>query len=679
MGKKRRAAPSNPNRGFATTSTPSKAKPEPEPEKTESPIPAVAIPEEAAAETEKTKAAQFPGISNDGVPHQETSFEEMEINALYGQHGTTVQRMTEKYLAKLSLDSQSVKSLPTTTGIMQAETLDSILRRYRQACENQSRRKEKVPFATAWALWECLVGIGGMTRKEIGDGLSWWLERGVDRTLEGGVEEVASWIYAGRENDSEVVDKGEEAEVWHPPRQQGTHTRRRRRPKRVAFQSPGQAAESESESEEEGEEEEEVEESEEEDDDDDVDDTEESLIEKYIVLQTKLFKISPDLAPPPRPTQNKKGKKQTQPKQTPTTPAKTTVRSVKISGKIATIQRDPLFDQHNADLAWREKRIDLVQELPKPQIKDPKPPPPLDTEPGKSILKDANKEEDEDDGGLLGGMFNDPVTTATIQNEDGTSSSITIRDFDAEFAPKPDAKSKFKKSSSSSAGAKMSMPAVKFLEESIRARLGGISQVRIEDVSTAQSSSRLAVMIFSKNAHAERYDVQVLEKLGCKIYNLKKGGMRVEMDTTAARTKLQAEWYIVTVTLWVCCRDRAPSSRLSTTWRAVWNEICEREEEVKEVRKKDVVRTISGVLDKFQPEEEWADETERKMAKQLVVEKDERERELSQLDGETIRSIWQRKASTDRYQHMLVSEIRSECGDVLILVERTPGVANVAV
>src|SRR5690606_18136920 len=122
-------------------------------------------------------------------------------------------------------------------------------------------------------------------------------------------------------------------------------------------------------------------------------------------LMIKLFKINPDLAPPPRPTQNKKGKKQAAPPKVSNNTAKTTKRSLKISEKISSIQRDPLFDQHNADLAWREKRIDLVQELPKPAIKDPKPPPPLDAEPGKSILKGAHKEEE--DSGLLGGMFNE--------------------------------------------------------------------------------------------------------------------------------------------------------------------------------------------------------------------------------------------------------------------------------
>ncbi|RPA77833.1 hypothetical protein BJ508DRAFT_163757 [Ascobolus immersus RN42] len=646
MGKKRRAAPSNPNRGFATTSTPSKAKPEPEPEKVETPV-ADKVEEEKPKDEEEGQNIE----TKDG-PAQETSFEEMEVNALYGQHGPAVQRMTEKYLAKLALDQQGLKGLPTTTGIMQVETVDSILRRYRDNCAEQPRRKEKIPFATAWALWECLNGIGGFTHEEVEQGLSWWLQQGIDKTLEGGVEEVISWIYAGRKDDSEVVDKSDEAPLWHPPRQTN-HTRRRRKPKRVAFQSQGQQEESESESDEDGPEEEEEEEvSEEESDDDEVDDTEESLIAKYIVLMTKLFKINPDLAPPPRPTQNKKGKKQApQPKPANNPAAKTTKRSLKISGKITSIQRDPLFDQHNADLAWREKRIDLVQELPKPAIKDPKPPPPLDTEPGKSILKGAHKEED--DGGLLGGMFNEGAPhTPDIQEKEAIDSGIRIRDFDEEFKPKPDPKAKFKKSQNSSSNA-TSMPPVKFLEESIRARLGGISQVRLDDVAVTSYSNRLAVMIHSKNAHAGKYENRVLEKLGCKVYNLKKGGIRVEMVSVAAKTKSQAEWYLVTVTLWVCCRDRAPSSRLSTTWRGVWAEILEQEEDVKETRKKDVVRVVSSVLEKFTPEEAWADSSERKLAKEVTVDQDEVLREMQPLDKETVRNIWLRKCSTDRYRQML--------------------------
>lgn len=89
--------------------------------------------------------------------------------------------------------------------------------------------------------------------------------------------------------------------------------------------------------------------------------------------------------------------------------------------RLRQFESDPLFDQYEADTAWRDARGKLEEEgfASKPKKRTPAkttPPPP-----------EAKKAEDSDDeGGLMGGLFEGPAT----EEEVAPGEVLTIRDFE---------------------------------------------------------------------------------------------------------------------------------------------------------------------------------------------------------------------------------------------------------
>ena len=130
----------------------------------------------------------------------------------------------------------------------------------------------------------------------------------------------------------------------------------------------------------------------------DMDDPE-SLLPRYIKAMSALTRLYPQQ---PRSKDKKKAKPQPE--------ESTNAKILRLRQKIESIQRDPLFDQYEASLAWNERHIELQQAL---QLERRRGEPindigeqsqPSETSPPRAEERSVDEGVDYDDG-ILGGIF----------------------------------------------------------------------------------------------------------------------------------------------------------------------------------------------------------------------------------------------------------------------------------
>lgn len=165
-------------------------------------------------------------------------------------------------------------------------------------------------------------------------------------------------------------------------------------------------------------------------DDSDSDLEPDTLVPKFLELQTRLYEIQPDLFDRSRKVKSNRGESESH--QNP--------RAMRIQRKIGNIEKDVLFDIHDAESRWREKLEDLRKEATysrqKPQGEHPPSEQVESQEPSANIKEDSNvlsadTDNNEEQGDLLGDMFGleEPSLEVGVITEELNAASITHRDF----------------------------------------------------------------------------------------------------------------------------------------------------------------------------------------------------------------------------------------------------------
>lgn len=155
-----------------------------------------------------------------------------------------------------------------------------------------------------------------------------------------------------------------------------------------------------------------------------------TLLPKFLELQTRLYNLRPEIFDKPKP---KKGKKGGRDKATDTDTNDPLV--ARIQRKVASIENDVLFDRVEADYRWRDKLDDLRKEAAFLRQTQP------EEKPAKEEVQEAQESEaaknvapmDEDNGDmdLLGDMFQaeEPALETGVILEELRNSVLNVRDF----------------------------------------------------------------------------------------------------------------------------------------------------------------------------------------------------------------------------------------------------------
>lgn len=152
-----------------------------------------------------------------------------------------------------------------------------------------------------------------------------------------------------------------------------------------------------------------------------------TLVPKFVELQTRLYEIQPDLFDRP-----KKGNKPR------AGPQSGDPRIARIQRKIGSIESDVLFERLEAESQWREKLDGLrketafmrqesrADERTPEQTESREPPTEIEADPGS-----APPVEDEEQGDLFGDMFEreEPALEVGVITEELNAAAMTHRDF----------------------------------------------------------------------------------------------------------------------------------------------------------------------------------------------------------------------------------------------------------
>jgi hypothetical protein len=157
-----------------------------------------------------------------------------------------------------------------------------------------------------------------------------------------------------------------------------------------------------------------------------------TLLPKFLELQTKLYDLRPELFDQP-----KKGKKSGREQANVIIDDPQVAR---IQRKLASIENDVLFDRDEAEYQWREKLDDLRREaaFSRRVARDEENGAPVETEvkkPDEALAEAESSAGVMDDNGdtadLLGDMFQteEPILETGIITEELKKASVTMRDF----------------------------------------------------------------------------------------------------------------------------------------------------------------------------------------------------------------------------------------------------------
>ncbi|KAL7274738.1 hypothetical protein RUND412_002346 [Rhizina undulata] len=393
----------------------------------------------------------------------------------------------------------------------------------------------------------------------------------------------------------------------------------------------------------------------------------EQLTPQYIKLQTQLYKLHP-LSASRGPGKKSKGKKNIGKPSVPALSPERAKELKKIQDKLDALERDPLFDKDEAVLEWGLERTRLEEESrAAKQLHSPANPAPrqapLKAE-RKTPIASAPLPKEEDDIGLIGGLFEPPPTEeATIGTAEGEK--VTIRDFElAEGGADKFAKGKLK------GKAGVAAPAMKKLLEEICKTRDVNAKVRFDSIPGTSISNRSQVTI-SWSSQASSASVEPAPPLPDPsippAVTIKTGPRRstiLSMSSLAAFSKDQAEGYIATYALFRICfkKEEKLYLRLPTIWRSVWFEFVEEERLASERQERILLKRLKPLLGVSAIEGE-ALEIKGKFPKERKAVKDtgndgngksgwERSMEVETVkDG--IKEDWRHRSQTPEYLQML--------------------------
>ncbi|KAL3437177.1 P-loop containing nucleoside triphosphate hydrolase protein [Aspergillus tetrazonus] len=353
-----------------------------------------------------------------------------------------------------------------------------------------------------------------------------------------------------------------------------------------------------------------------------------TLVPKYLDLQTRLYNLCPEIFD--RPKKGKKGQ-----------PAGATdhPQALKLQRKISSIENDVLFDRKEAEFLWREKldelrkeaaifrRVDANAEKEQVEKKEPEPetPPALDDEAGD----------------LLGGMFQDeePTLELGVITEELNKASIATRDF----------------------GKWTGLSPRRVLEEACKARDSGC-KVTYKDISTASHLNRMALEVrWSKPQEMPSpfsHDAVTQKSTSYATF--------VSMDKIATPTSQQAEAYASTFALFILFPQNSKEGkaymRLPAAWRDLWEEFANAKKVQDDEADKQVVKSLRKLIQEnhgtFEDDVVLSDNFRKRNGTPRNRSPVRAGAKEAPGINEQLSQIWMEKASTPAFQYMVQSRMQ---------------------
>ncbi|KAG2411771.1 hypothetical protein HFD88_009327 [Aspergillus terreus] len=358
-----------------------------------------------------------------------------------------------------------------------------------------------------------------------------------------------------------------------------------------------------------------------------------TLLPKYLELQTRLYNLQPEIFDKP-----KKGKKSGREKTAGASAEDPQVAS--LQRKIASVENDVLFDKAEAECRWREKLDDLRKEAAFLRQSQPK------DKPEQDDTKEAGEKEpennvplmDEDEtADLLGDMFQaeEPTLESGVILEELNKAVLNMRDF----------------------GKWTGLNPRRVLEETCKARDAGCS-VKYKDFSSSSHSNRQAVEVRWSKPQELPFALE-LEHVTLKSSPY---ATFVSMDTLATPTSQQAEAFVSTVALFIISSQNSKESksyvRLPAVWRDFWTELANvkklQEDEADKKTVKDLKRLVQENHGAFEDDVVLSDNFRRRNgtpSKTDVLSKAVNGKDSGPDDQ--LQKLWADKSSTASFQRMM--------------------------
>lgn len=357
-----------------------------------------------------------------------------------------------------------------------------------------------------------------------------------------------------------------------------------------------------------------------------------TLVPKYVELQTKLYGLNPDLFDKP-----KKGKK-SGPGNAPNGSEDPQV--AKLQRKVFNIENDVLFDRHDAEIQWRQTLDDLRKEAAfvrqtqreeeKPaeeqeQEKEPEP------EPVDDVLLG-----DEENADVLGGMFEgeEPALESGVILDELNKASMHVRDF----------------------GKSTGLSPRRVLEETCKAR-DSACKVTFKDSSGSSYQNRQAIEVRWSKPQEVPFELS----LDMVTHKSSSYATFVSMDKIATPTSQQAEGYVSTLAMFILFSQSSKEGkaylRLPVAWRDLWTELASiRKTQEDEADKKTVIGLKQLVQENrggFEDDVVLSDNFRRRNEASGKPEIPARTPRENLGSDDQLKQGWLAKSSTPSFNHMM--------------------------
>ncbi|KAL8830580.1 MAG: hypothetical protein Q9170_005671 [Blastenia crenularia] len=373
-----------------------------------------------------------------------------------------------------------------------------------------------------------------------------------------------------------------------------------------------------------------------------------TMTERFIGLQTRLYELDPDFDV----AGHQNGRKA--PLSSKTTPDQNLPsQRVKILRRLERLQRDILFDRYDAEQRWTEKRNQLAKsaaQRKRLQIDNGSTAndiAPLRHGDGAAAIRQAQQSSDDSEGDdtaealgdFFSGLSDDPTTKdCSISSPDIQASSghpIIVRDF---------------------------------------GKWGGISPRRtLEDACKARDTrARISYRLMDRSPFSKQHAVRIhwsrdqpqplespTKALSCTS---DRRHVHVEMITDATPDSIQSEAYVSTAALFLIFssipKEEKASLRLPSVWRDFWVELCGLKKEVDLAADREELRSIRALVEaRPKPHDEGPKEPPDVSLKtpapniDNLVNRDE-PAQVSKL-SEHLKALWLSKSAVPSFHSML--------------------------
>ncbi|KAK1141455.1 hypothetical protein N8T08_008995 [Aspergillus melleus] len=363
-----------------------------------------------------------------------------------------------------------------------------------------------------------------------------------------------------------------------------------------------------------------------------------TLMPKFLDLQTKLYGLQPDLFDKPR--RGKKSGRET------TDSDGENPQVIRLQRKIASIENDVLFDRAEAEYRWKEKLEDLRKEAAFFRQMEPE----KKTAPNTNGDRDEKSEQasppkgDMDDAAdLLGDMFQgeEPVLEAGVITEELNKAAVTMRDFAKWTGLNPR----------------------RVLEETCRARDSG-STVTYKDFSSSSHTNRRAVEVRWSKPQDRPFQFE----WDAVTHKSSPWATFVSMENLATPTPQQAEAFVSTLALFILFPQSSKEGksylRLPAVWRDLWAEFATAKKAQEDGVDKTAVRSLKKLIQEnhgsFEDDVVLLDNFRRRNGTPNRMDSSTKSsggKESSNTQSQLLQNIWAEKSSTASFQHMALGRM----------------------